>query len=112
MEVRVIGGLTPRWYEPRPGPSRAAPLPHDHDQQVFFCDPLISSGDIKGFTVQWDTAEDFEQAIESGDAGTGCAEIGFGSCVVTDAAVAGQCPYSLLLTDLTEGEVSFNVEDI
>lgn len=39
--------------------------------------------------------------------GAGCSEIGFGSCVVTDAAVAGQCPYSLLLTGLSEGETYY-----
>lgn len=78
------------------------------DNQVFFCDPLISSGDISGFLVQWDSDEDFEQAIAGGDDGAGCAESGFGSCVVTDSAVAGQCPYSLLLTGLTEGEVGAN----
>lgn len=45
--------------------------------------------------------------------GAGCSEIGFGSCVVSDAAVAGQCPYSLLLTGLSDGEVSaqLNVTD-
>ena len=37
--------------------------------------------------------------------GAGCSEVGFGSCVVSDAAVAGQCPYSLLLTGLSDGEV-------
>lgn len=37
--------------------------------EVFFCDPLISSGDIQGFLVQWDTEEDFGQAIEGGDTG-------------------------------------------
>ena len=58
--------------------------------------------------MQWDTDEDFEQALEGGDTGAGCSEIGFGSCVVTDAAVAGQCPYSLLITGLTEGEVTIH----
>lgn len=75
---------------------------------MFFCDPLISSGDISGFLVQWDTDEEFEQALEGGDTGAGCSETGFGSCVVTDAAVAGQCPYSLLITGLTEGEVTIH----
>lgn len=37
--------------------------------EVFFCDPLISSGDIWGFLVQWDTEEDFSQAIAGGDTG-------------------------------------------
>lgn len=32
---------------------------------------------------------------------------GYGSCVVTDAAVAGQCPYSLLLTALTAGNTYY-----
>ncbi|CAM9982839.1 unnamed protein product, partial [Ectocarpus sp. 12 AP-2014] len=35
--------------------------------EVFFCDPLISSGDIRGFLVQWDTEEGFEQAIGGGN---------------------------------------------
>lgn len=74
--------------------------------EVFFCDPLISSGDIWGFLVQWDTDEDFENAIEGDDTGAGCYENGYGSCVVQDAAIAGQCPYSLVLTGLTEGEAS------
>lgn len=74
--------------------------------EVFFCDPLISSGDIWGFLVQWDTDDDFANAIEGDDTGAGCYENGYGSCVVQDAAIAGQCPYSLLLTGLTEGEVS------
>lgn len=39
--------------------------------------------------------------------GAGCSESGFGSCVVTDAAVAGQCPYSLLLTSLTADETYY-----
>lgn len=80
--------------------------------QVFFCDPLISSGDISGFLVQWDTDEDFTQAVEGGDTGAGCSETGFGSCVVTDAAVAGQCPYSLLITGLTEGEVTTHLRTV
>ena len=37
--------------------------------EVFFCDPLISSGDIWGFLVQWDSAEDFTNAIAGGDTG-------------------------------------------
>lgn len=37
--------------------------------EVFFCDPLISSGDIWGFLVQWDTVEDFSNAITGGDTG-------------------------------------------
>lgn len=87
-------------------PSFAPPTSHRFRVlQVFFCDPLISSGDISGFLVQWDTDENFEQAVEGGDTGAGCSETGFGSCVVADAAVAGQCPYSLLITGLTEGEV-------
>lgn len=74
--------------------------------QVFFCDPIISSGDIWGFLVQWDSDESFAQAMEGGDTGAGCTEAGSGSCVVSDSAIAGQCPYSLLLTGLTEGEAS------
>lgn len=74
-------------------------------EQVFFCDPLVSSGDIWGFLVQWDKEESFAQAIGGEDYGAGCSEMGFGSCLVSDAAIAGQCPYSLLITGLTEGEV-------
>ncbi len=37
--------------------------------------------------------------------GAGCSEAGFGSCVVTDAAVAGQCPYSLLLEQLADEQL-------
>lgn len=36
-------------------------------------------------------------------AGAGCGVAGHGSCIVTDAAIAGQCPYSLLLTGLDDG---------
>lgn len=42
--------------------------------EVFFCDPLISSGDIWGFLVQWDSAEDFTNAIAGGDTGENSAD--------------------------------------
>ena len=32
--------------------------------------------------------------------------MGFGSCVVTDSAITGQCPYFLLIMGLTMGEVT------
>lgn len=73
---------------------------------VFFCNPLVSSGDIWGFLVQWDTDENFENALGGGETGVGCSEMGYGSCIVQDTAIAGQCPYSLLLAGLTEGQVS------
>ncbi|CAM9302958.1 unnamed protein product, partial [Sphacelaria rigidula] len=77
--------------------------------EVFFCDPVISSGDIWGFLVQWDTDDGFENALQGNDTGAGCFENGYGSCVVQDATIAGQCPYSLLISGLNESEASMRL---
>lgn len=70
---------------------------------------MISSGDIWGFLVQWDTDDGFENALQGDDTGAGCFENGYGSCVVQDAAIAGQCPYSLLISGLNESEASIRL---
>ena len=80
--------------------------------EVFFCDPLISSGDIWGFLVQWDTEEDFAQAIAGGDTGRlllFCVAL----CIRAKRAVAGlltvfaQCLYRACVSFLLyQAEIS------
>ncbi|CAM9134345.1 unnamed protein product [Discosporangium mesarthrocarpum] len=73
--------------------------------EVFFCEPLVSSGDIWAFRVQWDASVDFSNATDTST--SSCSSVSYGSCVVTDSTIAGECPYSLLVGDLTEGETYY-----
>jgi Fibronectin type III domain len=66
---------------------------------VSFCPPLITANDITEYRVQWQPVDDsFSAAVLAGDL---CATtLDLGSCVVFGPAIAGDCPYSLVVNNL------------
>ena len=75
--------------------------------EVFWCPPSFSAGDVEEYEVQWDSSNVFENVTQNplvGCSGTAKTGTDYGACSITGSAITGPCPYSFLITGLTEGK--------
>ena len=66
--------------------------------RLYWYPPATISGTILGYSVQWDSSDQFDLATT--EDGT-CVSIGFGDCFIEGAAIQGTPPFEFTASDLT-----------
>ena len=114
VRVRAVSSLGPGpWSDVESAkPARVPDPPSQFSVEVtsgtsvrlYWHPPATNSGDILGYSIQWDSDYYFEDAIT--DDAT-CVSIGFGDCFMEGAAIQGTPPFEFTVNDLTTNVTYF-----